>query len=100
MLRRPFRLGEGPTRAPQGLSLPYRALDRVDYAATLARLGFYDWLAGPLPDLSPAQADQDEADRLCRAFGINPCFPLAGVSPPPGSGHGDIGAPATALAAD
>jgi hypothetical protein len=49
-------------------SLFSRALDRLDYLTTLARLRVLDWICGPEP-LTPADEQRErEHDRLRKAF--------------------------------
>jgi hypothetical protein len=45
-----------------------KALDRADFAITLARLSILDWRAGPLPENEADRIRKEEAERLRRAF--------------------------------
>ena len=41
-----------------------RALDRIDSWITLSRLGWCDWLAGPMPETAADQAIREQAELL------------------------------------
>ena len=49
-------------------SLLSRALDRLDYVITLARLRVLDWICGPEPSTAADEQRERELDRLRKAF--------------------------------